>query len=103
MGGSPRPIRRITTRQVNHLSLERLGAKHGIVEVVDLKPESNPVAVRARRSIADPAVMVLDAEGVQLHHQLSLAEQALVLLAAMPTLAAQQFLVEGTAARHIGA
>ena len=48
------------------------------VEVVGLEPERHPVPVGAGRRLADPAVMVLDVEAVQLQHERPAMEQALV-------------------------
>jgi hypothetical protein len=44
------------------------------VEVVDLEPERYAVPVRPGRGVADPAVVVLDVEAVQLQHERSIAE-----------------------------
>jgi hypothetical protein len=54
--------------------VKQLGALDRIVEVVDLEPERDAVAVRPRRRVADPAVVVPDVEAVQLQHERPVAE-----------------------------
>ena len=48
------------------------------------------------------AVMVLDIEAVQLQHERSVAEQAFVLVAAVPALAPEQLLIPAAARRNVG-
>jgi hypothetical protein len=89
-------------RREDDLSFQRLRTADGGVEVVDLEPERDAVSVWTRHGVADSAVMVLDVEGVQLQHERAVAEQALVLLAAVTALAAEELLVEATAPRDVG-
>jgi hypothetical protein len=87
---------------VDDIGAKRLGATNNLIEIVDLEPERDAVAVRPQRRIADPAVVVFDVEVVQLQHERSVAEQTLVLLPAVAALATEQLLVPATAAWDIG-
>src|ERR1700686_740418 len=95
-------VRRVAVRGQYDLSLQRLGTPDGGVEVVDLEPQRNAVAVRARRRITDLAVVVADIEGMQLEHERAVANQPLVLLPAVRALAGKKLLVEETAPSDIG-
>jgi hypothetical protein len=77
-------------RRPYHLGLEGLRSPNGAVKVIELEPQCEAVAVWARRGIADPPVMVLHVEAVQLHHQLAVVDQPLILVASMAALAAEQ-------------
>jgi hypothetical protein len=88
-------------RRSHHFSVERFGALDGPVKVVGLEPERDTVAVRSRRGVANPAVVVLDVEPVQLQHERPVMEKALVLLAGVPALTPEQLLVEPTASGDV--
>jgi hypothetical protein len=53
----------------NHLDLHFLGASHGRIEVVNLKPQEHPVSVGLEFWIADRTVMVPHVPPVQLKDQ----------------------------------
>jgi hypothetical protein len=89
-------------RRQHDLRVERFGATDSVVEVIDLEPERDAVAVRPQRGVADSAVVMLDLEAMELKHEPSIAKQALVFLSAMPAVATEQVLVPTTASRHIG-
>jgi hypothetical protein len=61
-------------RREHNLGTKPCGALDRIVEVVDLEPERHAVAVGPRPGVADPAVVVLDVEAVQLQDERSIAE-----------------------------
>src|SRR5580704_18064861 len=102
MVGTARTIGRVAMRRQNDLSLERLGARDGGVEVVDLEPERDAVSVRARRGLTDLPMVVLYLERVQLEDEPPVADEALILVAAVVTRAAEQPLVEAAASLHVG-
>jgi hypothetical protein len=78
VAGAAGAIRRIAVRRSYHLGSERFGSPDRVVEVVDLEPQRDTVAVWRGRGITDRAVVVLDVEPVQLHHERAIVDQALV-------------------------
>jgi hypothetical protein len=66
---------------------------HGGLEVGDLEPQQDTVAQRLI-GIGETAVVVLDVGGVQLQQDLAVADDLLVLLAAVAALGAEYLLVE---------
>ena len=98
VGGPAGAVRRVAMRRPHHLGAERGGSPDCVVEVVELEPQREAVAVWARRRIADPPVVVLDVEPVQLHHKLAVVNEAFVLVPPVPALAAEQRLIPAAAA-----
>jgi hypothetical protein len=64
-------------RGPRNFGLERFGALDGSVEVVDLEPQSDAVPIRSRRRVADPAVVMLELEAVELQQKRPVANQTL--------------------------
>jgi hypothetical protein len=64
------------------------GARNGRIEIVDLKPQQNAVAIRLAGRIADPTMMMFDIESVQLENQNALRNQSLVFFPSVRALAA---------------
>lgn len=54
-------------------------ASQGRLEVVQLEPQQDAVAVWPVPGVADGAMIVLDLEGVELQYELAAARQTLVL------------------------
>jgi hypothetical protein len=79
-----------------------LGAPDGVVEVVNFEPEGDAVSVRSRGGVADPPVMVRDVEAVELQHERSGLDQALVLVAAVSALTGEQLLIPAATPRYVG-
>ena len=80
----------------NHLNLHFLGAGHGRIEIVDLKPKEDAVSVCQIR-VADFTVIVFHIPTVQLQDQVPVRNKALILGAAVRTLTAKQSLIPATA------
>jgi hypothetical protein len=80
-------VRRIAMARQNDLRLELCSADNGRVEVVDFKPQEDPVA-RNELWIADWAVMMLHIPAMQLKYQPAVRNQPLILRPAVPTLTA---------------
>jgi hypothetical protein len=95
-------FRRIAVRWEDDIQTHRCGAGDRCVEVVDLEPQQHPVTVRAVVWLADTTVIVLDVEAVQLHHQLTAIDQALIVRAAVVAAHAQQFLIPPAAHLDVG-
>jgi hypothetical protein len=74
MVGPAGSVGRIAVRREHDVGTKPCGALDRIVEIVDLEPERHAVAVRPRRGVADPAVVVLDVEAVQLQHERPIAK-----------------------------
>jgi len=96
-----RPVWRIPVRRENNLGVKLRRPLDCVVEVVDLEPQCHTVAVWPRRGIADLPMVMLDIEAVKLQHECSVAEQAFVLIAAVPALASEQLPVPTTAPRDV--
>lgn len=77
----------------NHLGAQLTGAFDGGVEVVDFEPQQDAVAVRMGLWITDPAVVVIDLPVMELHDQLTVGDETLVLRSAMVAVTAEQLLV----------
>ena len=89
-------------RWQHHIDAHPCASSDGSVEVFHLKPQQHSVAVRAMIWLTDTAVIVLDFEAVQLHHQLSSVDQALIVRAAVIAAHFQQFLIPPAAQLNVG-
>jgi hypothetical protein len=69
----------VAMRCQDHLGAQSTGAFHRGVEIVDLEPQQDAVAVRAGVRITDRAVVVIDFPVVQLEDQLVVGDETLVL------------------------
>ena len=86
----------------DNLRLEGLGSANRVIEVVDLEPQQDTVAVRPIIGIADWSVVVCDLEAVQLEYQYTVRDQPLVVRPAVRTVTAEEVLIPTTARFHIG-
>lgn len=77
-------------------------ALHHRLKIVDLEPEQHPVSKWFVIRIADPPVMVLDFEAVQLKDKLPVRDQLFVTGASMIAPAAEQALIPSAAGFYIG-
>jgi hypothetical protein len=83
---------RVAVPGTNHLNLHFLGADHGRIEIVDLKPKEDAVSVRQIR-VADGTVFVFHIPAVQLQSQSPVRNKALVLGTTVRTLTAKETLI----------
>src|SRR3954454_22090266 len=102
MSRPARAVRRVAVRRQHDVGVERFSAANRVVEIVDLEPERDAVAVRPRRWVADWAMVMLDSEAMQLEHEASVAKQALVFLSTVPAVTTEQLLIPTTAPRNVG-
>jgi hypothetical protein len=72
------------------------------VEIVDLEPQQDAVAIGAVVGLADATVIVLYVEVMQLHHEPITIDEALVVGAAVVAANPQQLLVPPAAGLDIG-
>ena len=72
------------------------------VEVVDLEPKKDAVAVGFPVAIPDGDVVVMDIEGMKLEDQLAIGGKAFVFIPAVGTLAAEELLVPEAAGLDAG-
>lgn len=86
----------------NNLRPHLDGALHDRFEIVYLKPKQHAVSVWPVVRIADPAVMMLHGEAVQLEHKLPVRDQLFIGGTSMITPAAKQTLVPPAARLNIG-
>jgi hypothetical protein len=77
-------------------------ALHDRIEVVDLKPQQDPVPIRLVIPIADRAVMVLYVEAMQLKHKLAIHDQLFISSAPMIAPAAEHTLIPAAACFDVG-
>ncbi len=89
-------LRRIPMSRQDDVRPEFPSPHHGGIKIVQFKPQQYAVSVSEFR-IADGAVMMIHTPVVQLHQQLAIRNQLLVLASAVPALAAQKTLVPATA------
>ena len=80
--------------------LEVHGARGGLVEVVNFKPEENTVS-RREVGIADGTVMMLGLPMVQLKDESVARDEPFIVRAAMRTLATKQTLIPTTAGLNV--
>ncbi len=78
------------------------GSLYDRFEIVDLKPKQHAVTVWPVVRIADPAVMMLHLEAVQLKHKLPVRDQLFIGGTSMIAPAAKQTLVPPAARFHVG-
>jgi hypothetical protein len=72
------------------LSFNVLRAPQGIVEIIDFKPQQQPVPVRFKLRIADSPMVMFNVKAVQLQHNGTVApNQALILSTTVGAQAAQ--------------
>ena len=65
------------------LHIQSSSATHGSVEVVELEPQHDAVAVRAKSGISKRTMIVLHIPSMQLQHELSARHEPLVFIASM--------------------
>jgi hypothetical protein len=75
MGRTTRAVGWVSVRRAHQVSIKRFSATDSVVEVVDLEPERDAVPVRSRQRIADPAVVMLEVEVMQLQDEPSVANK----------------------------
>jgi len=66
---------------------------HGRIEVSDLEPQQDPIAIRLVIGVADLAMFMLDVESVQLEDERTVGHQPLLCAAAMRAFAAEEPLI----------
>jgi hypothetical protein len=91
---------RVAMPGTNHLNLHFLGAGHGRIEIINLKPNEDAVSVCQIR-VADFTVIVFHIPTVQLQNQSRVRNKTLVLGAAVRTLTAKEPLIPATACFYI--
>src|SRR5690349_14440197 len=94
--GATVTLGRVAMARQDDFRLKLPGADCGSVKILHFKPQQHAIAMSQVR-VADPAMMMLHLPTVQLHEQLAVGHQLLVLASAMAAPAAQQFLVPTTA------
>jgi hypothetical protein len=95
-------IRWVSVSRHDNLDTHFDGAPHDCFEIVDLKPKQHAVSVWPVVWIADPAVMMLHLEAMQLKHELPVRDQLFIGGASMIAPAAKQTLVPPAACFHVG-
>jgi hypothetical protein len=78
------------------------GTLDGIVEIVDLKPQEDAIAVRLVFAIANRSVRVVALEAMQLQNEPSLRLESLVLRTTVRTPAAEKSLIPSATGFHVG-
>lgn len=86
----------------NHLGLELGGAGNRHIEVVDLKPQEEAVAIGVVVGIADRQMVVGDLKTVQLEDEDAAGDEPVVFRPAVRALTTEEMLVPATAGLHIG-
>src|SRR6185312_176631 len=81
--GAAVAVGRVAVPRHNHLDGHLVGALHNSVEVIDLEPEQETVAVGLIVAIGDGTVVVFGLEAVKLQHEAILEAEALVARAAV--------------------
>ena len=84
----------------NNFSPKFLSTDHGGIQVLHFKPQQHSIAMSQFR-IPDRPMMMTNMPAVQLHEQLTIRNQLLVLASTVPALASQQSLVPATARFNI--
>ena len=84
------------------LGFQFLGSRNRVVEVVELEPEQDAVAVWFVRWIPDRQVVVLDLEAMELKNQVAVGNKPIVLGSAVGALTSQQTLVPAAARFNVG-
>jgi len=82
-------IGRIAMARQYDLDAHILYPGHGRIEVSDLEPQQDPIAIRLVIGVADLAMFMLDIESVQLEDEHTVGHQPLIFAAAMRALAAE--------------
>ena len=92
------PVRVLTAMaRLEDVGFHLLGTRNSGVEIFQLKPEEDTIAVRPKLGIPKSTVMVLDLPIVQLEDQISVRDQSLVIRPAVAALAAKEALIPTTA------
>ena len=86
----------------DHLDSHLMGALDDGVEVVDLEPEENTVAVGLVVAVGDGAVVVRGLEAVKLQDELIVEAETLVVRTAVVAAEAEEVLVPAAAGFDIG-
>jgi hypothetical protein len=86
----------------DNLDRHGAGALDHLVEVVHFAPDEHAIPVRAGVRVADGAVMVFDAEAVELQDERASGEEAFVLRAAVAAAAAGKTAVPAAAGLRAG-
>ena len=86
----------------HHLNAHLSGALNHGVKIIDLEPQQHSVSIRPVVTVADPAVLVLHFEAVQLKHKLTVRYQPFIVRAPVIAPQAQQTLIPSAACFHIG-
>ncbi len=87
---------RIPVASQDNLRPEFLSPDHGRIEVLHFKPQQHPIPMNQFR-IPDWPVMMINLPAVQLHQQLTIRHQLLVMTSTVAALTSQQSLVPATA------
>ena len=90
-------IGRVAVTRHNHLDGHLVGALDDGVEVVDLEPEQETVAIGFVVAIGDGAVVVLGLEAVELQDELVVEAETLVVRAAVVAAQAEEALIPAAA------
>ena len=77
----------------NHLGAQFAGPFDGGVKVVDFEPQQDAVAARAGVRVTNRAVVVIHSPVVELHDQLTVGDETLVLRSTVVAVTAEQLLV----------
>ena len=97
MVGPAVAVRRVLVARVNDFGFELVCAGQRRIEVANLEPQQEAVAVGAVIGIADRPMVVRDPEPVQLENEGAPRDQPLVFATAVRALAAEQMLIPATA------
>jgi hypothetical protein len=73
------------------------GPSYGVIEVFQLKPEEDTIAIGPQFRVPKWTVLVLDAPVMQLKDQLSVHDQPFILAPAVSALAVQEALIPAAA------
>jgi hypothetical protein len=93
-------IRRIPMTGVNNQGLQLLRPDRGRVKVGEFEPEQHPIA-RRKGGVPNGAMMVRDVPVMELEEELPARDEALVVRATVPALAAQELLIPAAAGLDI--
>jgi hypothetical protein len=90
-------FRRVAVARYDHLHCHLVGALHDGVEVVDLEPKQEAVAVGFVVAVGNVAVVVLGLEAVELKDELVIEAEAVIVWTTMVAAQVEEALVPATA------
>ena len=102
MIGTAFAVGRVANARFQDIGLHFDGAREGGVEVIDLEPEKDAVAVRFFVWIPDGAVVMVDGPAVELEDEFAVPDKAFVFAAAVVAFEAEEALVPATGGFDVG-